>query len=62
MLYGIGVPLPSAHNLDRFPLIRAGEVAGIVIAVGLAVQISRIVDRYHDSGRNEGLRAVNAKH
>ena len=50
ILYGIGALLESAHNLVRFPLVRAGEVVGILIAAGLAVQIWGIVARYHDSG------------
>lgn len=63
ILYGIGVVLQSAHNLVRFPLVRASEVAGILISAGLAVQIWGIVARYHESGGpSERLRAVNAKH
>lgn len=59
ILYGIGVLLQSAHNLVRFPLVRAG----ILISAGLAVQIWGIVARYHESGGpSERLRAVNAKH
>jgi hypothetical protein len=63
ILYSMGALLQSAHNLGRFPLVRAGEVAGILISAGLAVQIWGIVARYHDSGApNDGVRAVNAKH
>lgn len=62
ILYGIGVLLQSAHNLVRLPLVRAGEVVGVLISAGLAIQIWGLVAHYHDSaGPMEGLRAVNAK-
>ena len=32
-------------------LVHPSEVVGILMSVGLAVQIWRIVARYHDSGR-----------
>ena len=52
----MGALLQSAHNLGRFPLVRASEVAGILISAGLAVQIWGIVARYHGSGGpNEGV-------
>ena len=50
ILYGLGVLLQSAHNVIRSPLfVRASEVVGILMLVGLAVQTWGMVARFRSS-------------